>query len=107
MLIHGAWLSSQSWENFADYFGDEGFEVTAPEWPRKQGDVEKLRADAGELEGLGLNRDRRPLRVADSCAGRAACADRALVRRPHRRAAARSRPWPCGRRDEPGPAEGD
>ena len=55
MLIHGAWLSSQSWENFADYFGDEGFEVTAPEWPRKQGDVEKLRADAGELEGLGLN----------------------------------------------------
>src|SRR5207247_2235699 len=42
MLIHGAWLSSQSWENFADYFGDEGFEVTAPEWPRKQGSVVPL-----------------------------------------------------------------
>ena len=22
MLIHGAWLSARSWENFADYFGD-------------------------------------------------------------------------------------
>ncbi len=21
MLIHGAWLSARSWENFADYFG--------------------------------------------------------------------------------------
>jgi len=54
MLIHGAWLSSQSWENFADYFSNEGFAVTAPEWPRKQGDVQELRDAAGELEGLGL-----------------------------------------------------
>jgi alpha-beta hydrolase superfamily lysophospholipase len=54
MLIHGAWLSSESWENFADYFANRGFAVTAPEWPRKSGDVEQLRADADELEGLGL-----------------------------------------------------
>ena len=26
----------------------------APEWPRKQGDVEQLREDADELVGLGL-----------------------------------------------------
>ena len=26
----GAWLSSSSWENFADYFGDRGFAVSAP-----------------------------------------------------------------------------
>jgi pimeloyl-ACP methyl ester carboxylesterase len=55
MLIHGAWLSSNSWENFADYFGKRGFAVSAPEWPRKQGDVEQLREDAEELAGLGLN----------------------------------------------------
>ncbi len=54
MLIHGAWLSSRSWENFADYFGKRGFAVSAPEWPRKHGDVEQLREDAEELAGLGL-----------------------------------------------------
>jgi alpha-beta hydrolase superfamily lysophospholipase len=54
MLIHGAWLSARSWEKFADYFEKRGFAVSAPEWPRKQGDVEQLREDAEELAGLGL-----------------------------------------------------
>jgi pimeloyl-ACP methyl ester carboxylesterase len=54
MLIHGAWLSSRSWDNFADYFRKLGFPVSAPEWPRKEGDVEELRANADALEGLGL-----------------------------------------------------
>jgi alpha-beta hydrolase superfamily lysophospholipase len=54
MFIHGAWLSSGSWENFATYFGSRGYEVSAPEWPRKEGDVDKLREDAEAIEGLGL-----------------------------------------------------
>lgn len=54
MLIHGAWLSSKSWENFVQYFDNRGFAVSAPEWPRKHGDVEELRADAEELKGLGI-----------------------------------------------------
>jgi pimeloyl-ACP methyl ester carboxylesterase len=54
MLIHGAWLSSQSWENFADYFRNQAWAVSAPEWPRKEGDVEALRAGAEELKGLGI-----------------------------------------------------
>ena len=54
MLIHGAWLSSQSWENFSDYFEKRGFAASAPEWPRKEGDVKELREAADELEGLGL-----------------------------------------------------
>jgi alpha-beta hydrolase superfamily lysophospholipase len=54
MLIHGAWLSARSWETFGDYFTKRGFDVSAPEWPRKHGDVEQLREEAGELEGLGL-----------------------------------------------------
>jgi pimeloyl-ACP methyl ester carboxylesterase len=54
MLIHGAWLSARSWERFADYFGARGFAVSAPEWPRKHGDVEELRAHGDELKGLGL-----------------------------------------------------
>jgi pimeloyl-ACP methyl ester carboxylesterase len=55
VLIHGAWLSACSWENFADYFEKRGFAVSAPEWPRKHGDVEALRADGDGLAGLGLD----------------------------------------------------
>jgi pimeloyl-ACP methyl ester carboxylesterase len=54
MLIHGAWLSSRSWENFSNYFRDRGFAVSAPEWPRKQGDVEELREATDDIKGLGL-----------------------------------------------------
>jgi pimeloyl-ACP methyl ester carboxylesterase len=54
MLIHGAWLSSNSWDNFADYFRKRSLGVTAPEWPRKHGDVTEMRADSEEIEGLGL-----------------------------------------------------
>ena len=54
MFIHGAWLSARSWETFADYFDKRGFAVSAPEWPRKHGDVEELREDAEEIAGLGL-----------------------------------------------------
>jgi pimeloyl-ACP methyl ester carboxylesterase len=55
MLIHGAWLTSVSWENFANYFGERGFAVSAPEWPRRHGGVEEQREASEELEGLGLN----------------------------------------------------
>jgi alpha-beta hydrolase superfamily lysophospholipase len=54
MLIHGAWLSARSWENFADYFSKSGYAVSAPEWPRKEGDVEELREETEELRGLGI-----------------------------------------------------
>ncbi len=54
MLIHGAWLSARSWENYVDYFGKRGFAVSAPEWPRKHGDVEELRESADESAGLGV-----------------------------------------------------
>ncbi|MBV8942965.1 MAG: alpha/beta hydrolase [Solirubrobacterales bacterium] len=54
ILIHGAWLSARSWENYADYFANRGFAVSAPEWPRKQGDVEQMREGAAESAGLGV-----------------------------------------------------
>jgi pimeloyl-ACP methyl ester carboxylesterase len=54
VLIHGAWLSARSWENYADYFGKRGFDVSAPEWPRKDGDVEELRESAEQSAGLGV-----------------------------------------------------
>ena len=54
ILIHGAWLSARSWENYADYFAKRGFAVSAPEWPRKQGDVEEIRETAEASAGLGV-----------------------------------------------------
>ncbi len=54
LFVHGAWLSSQSWENYEQYFGERGFDVSAPEWPRKHGDVAELRESAAESAGLGV-----------------------------------------------------
>jgi pimeloyl-ACP methyl ester carboxylesterase len=54
LLIHGAWLSARSWENYVEYFGARGYAVSTPEWPRKEGDVEEIREHAEELAGLGL-----------------------------------------------------
>jgi pimeloyl-ACP methyl ester carboxylesterase len=50
ILIHGAWLSARSWENYVDYLGTRGFAVSAPEWPRKHGDVEEIR-EPGMAQG--------------------------------------------------------
>jgi pimeloyl-ACP methyl ester carboxylesterase len=54
MLIHGSWLSARSWDTFAEYFESRGYAASAPEWPRKEGDVEELRERAEELKGLGI-----------------------------------------------------
>ncbi len=54
VLIHGAWLSARSWENYVEYFAKRGFDVSAPEWPRKHGDVEELRETADDSKGLGV-----------------------------------------------------
>jgi pimeloyl-ACP methyl ester carboxylesterase len=54
MLVHGAWLSSGSWGNFIEYFDSRGFDVTAPEWPRKQETVAAQRETSEDIKGLGL-----------------------------------------------------
>jgi pimeloyl-ACP methyl ester carboxylesterase len=54
IFIHGAWLSARSWENYLGYFGERGFAVSAPEWPRKQGDVEEMRETGDASAGLGV-----------------------------------------------------
>ena len=36
MFIHGAWLSARSWENFSEFFEARGYDVSAPEWPRRK-----------------------------------------------------------------------
>ena len=61
MFIHGAWLSARSWENFAEFFEARSYDVSAPEWPRKEGDVEELRECHRRLQRPRSRRDRQPL----------------------------------------------
>lgn len=43
VFIHGAWLTSQSWENFLPYFEARGYTCLAPEWPYRDQPAESLR----------------------------------------------------------------
>jgi pimeloyl-ACP methyl ester carboxylesterase len=54
ILISGAWLSARSWENYVDYFTKRGFDVSTPDWPRREGDVEEMRETAEQAAGLGV-----------------------------------------------------
>ena len=54
VLIHGAWLTPRSWENFEQYFKAKGHEVFLPEWPRKADGVEAQRRDPSKLAGMGI-----------------------------------------------------
>ena len=55
-----------SWETFADILPRPGFDVSAPEWPRKEGDVAAAPRGRRRARRSRHDRDRRPLRVGDS-----------------------------------------
>src|SRR6478609_5958952 len=42
VFVHGAWLTSLSWENFLPYFTAKGYTCQAPEWPLRDKSVAEL-----------------------------------------------------------------
>jgi pimeloyl-ACP methyl ester carboxylesterase len=54
VLIHGLWLTALSWENWAQRYTDDGFQVIAKSWPGMDGDIDALRADTSGIDNLGL-----------------------------------------------------
>ncbi|HEY3317074.1 MAG TPA: alpha/beta fold hydrolase [Coriobacteriia bacterium] len=48
VFIHGAFVNAASWEEFIPFFEQRGYEVMAPEWPRKEA------GSAEDLGGLGV-----------------------------------------------------
>lgn len=55
VLIHGLWMTPQSWDNFRSHFERRGYRVLTPAWPRfGNRSVAELRADPEILNGLGL-----------------------------------------------------
>src|SRR6266550_671966 len=55
VFVHGAWLTSQSWENFIGYFEKKGYTWSAPEWPLRDKSVAELRENTPpELAEIGV-----------------------------------------------------
>ncbi len=55
VFVHGAWLTSRSWENFVPYFEQKGYKTLAPEWPYRDKPLEELRANTSpELATIGV-----------------------------------------------------
>lgn len=45
MFVHGAWVTSSSWDSMRGYFEAAGYTCVAPAWPHVDRDVESLRRD--------------------------------------------------------------
>ncbi|MFT3703950.1 MAG: alpha/beta hydrolase [Agriterribacter sp.] len=43
VLIHGAFVSSETWTPWKDYFSSKGYHVLAPPWPHKNASANELR----------------------------------------------------------------
>src|SRR5437763_6556809 len=54
VLIHGLWMTSLSWENWAARYQQRGFNVIARSWPGMEGDIDALRADSSAIDDLGI-----------------------------------------------------
>jgi len=55
VLIHGLWMTPQSWNTWAEHFRAQGHEVIVPGWPGiDDRSVEDIRRDPSALEGIGL-----------------------------------------------------
>jgi hypothetical protein len=64
--------------NYALYFGWRGFAVSVPEWPRKHGDVEEMRAQqAGHAPVMMLTTS---AHVIEELAGTEMCPAEAIIR---------------------------
>lgn len=54
VFIHGAWLTSLSWEKFMSYFEQKGYSCSAPEWPYRDKSVAELKENTPpELAQIG------------------------------------------------------
>ena len=50
VLIHGLWVTSRSWEKWAERYEDTGYHVLAPAYPGDEVEVEALNEDPSPIE---------------------------------------------------------
>jgi pimeloyl-ACP methyl ester carboxylesterase len=54
VLIHGLWMTSRSWEGWADRYAARGLRVLTPAWPGMDREVEQLRDDPSPIAGQNI-----------------------------------------------------
>src|SRR4051794_20973225 len=54
LMIHGLWLTPRSWDGFRDMFELRGYRVLTPAWPGLHSNLEDVRRDPSDLEGVGI-----------------------------------------------------
>jgi non-heme chloroperoxidase len=54
VFIHGLWLLPSSWNNWVDFFEQEGYAGVTPDWPDDPATVEEARANPDVLAGKTL-----------------------------------------------------
>ena len=54
VFIHGLWLLPSSWDNWAEFFKNAGYEPLTPDWPDDPETVEEARANPEVLAGKKL-----------------------------------------------------
>jgi alpha-beta hydrolase superfamily lysophospholipase len=55
VFIHGLWLHSTSWQPWADYFREAGFDPMMPEWPGVPDTVAEAREHPESQAGVGID----------------------------------------------------
>jgi len=81
VFVHGLWLHAESWNNWVEFFRQNGYQATAASWPGDSDTAEATRKNAGALAGYGVGEiadhiakqlaafDRRPILIGHSFGG--------------------------------------
>jgi pimeloyl-ACP methyl ester carboxylesterase len=54
VLIHGLWVTSRSWEKWAERYEGRGYRVLTPAYPGFEVEVEALNEDPSPIEALTI-----------------------------------------------------
>jgi pimeloyl-ACP methyl ester carboxylesterase len=54
VFIHGLWIHSSAWAPWIELFDEHGYEASAPGWPGDADTVEATRANADQLNDVGI-----------------------------------------------------
>jgi pimeloyl-ACP methyl ester carboxylesterase len=55
VLIHGLWMTPKSWDGWKARYEAAGYSVVVPAWPGVSDDIEGLRRDPSDLNGLRVS----------------------------------------------------
>ncbi|MEP7356822.1 MAG: alpha/beta hydrolase [Anaerolineales bacterium] len=54
VFIHGLWLHAESWNNWQEFFGQNGYETSAASWPGDAATTAATRQNPAALAGVGV-----------------------------------------------------